>query len=104
MLQNVQALGVSSHQAVLDAVVHHLDEMSGARRAAVQVAFFGGVTHFFAPGSSLDIAAPGCERLEDRIKPLHNVRFPANHLAVAALKPPDSATRAHITVMNTSRG
>ena len=37
--QDVEALGIGLHQAVFDAVVHHLDEMAGAAGAGVQVAF-----------------------------------------------------------------
>ena len=37
-LRTVEALGVGGHHAVLDAVVHHLDEVTGAVATAVQVA------------------------------------------------------------------
>ena len=36
--QDVEAFGIGLHQAVLDAVVDHLDEMAGAARAAMHVA------------------------------------------------------------------
>ena len=42
VLDDVEALGVGGHEAVLDAVVDHLDEVARARRAAVQVAVLGG--------------------------------------------------------------
>ena len=45
-------LGVGGHDAVLDPVVHHLDEVPGAARPAVQVAVLRG-----APRSS---RGPGC--------------------------------------------
>ena len=38
VLEDVQPLGVRRHQPVLDAVVHHLHEVPGAVRPAVQVA------------------------------------------------------------------
>ncbi len=34
-LQNLKALGIGLHEAILDAVVNHLDEMSSACRTAV---------------------------------------------------------------------
>ena len=40
--QDAQPLGVGGHDAVLDAVVHHLDEVAGAVGPAVQVALLGG--------------------------------------------------------------
>ena len=42
VLQDGEALGIGGHDAVLDAVVHHLDEVTGAVGAAVQIAVFGG--------------------------------------------------------------
>ena len=35
-LENAESFGVSSHHAVLDSVVHHLDEMTGAVGSAVK--------------------------------------------------------------------
>ena len=40
-LAGCHALGIRGHHPVLDAVVHHLDEMAGAVRAAMQVALLG---------------------------------------------------------------
>src|SRR6188508_3054389 len=38
LAQQVEAFGIGGHEAVLDAVVHHLDEVAGAALAAVQIA------------------------------------------------------------------
>ena len=38
---NVEAFGVRLHQAVLDAVVDHLHEVTGAGGAAVEIALLG---------------------------------------------------------------
>ena len=48
--QDVEALGVGGHEAVLDAVVHHLHEVPGAVRAAVQVALLGRAAARSRPG------------------------------------------------------
>src|ERR1019366_5509490 len=40
--QNPQTLGIRGHDAVLDAVVDHFDEVPGAIRPAMQIALFGG--------------------------------------------------------------
>ncbi len=45
--KDVQPFGVGGHDAVLDAVVDHLDEMPCAAWAAVQVAVFGGAARSF---------------------------------------------------------
>src|SRR5438105_2342994 len=36
--EDVDALGIGGHHAVLDAIVHHLDEMTGTARSAMQIA------------------------------------------------------------------
>ena len=41
-LHNLEAFGIGLHHAVFDAVVDHLDEVTAADRACVQVAIFGG--------------------------------------------------------------
>jgi len=40
MLQDVQSLRVSCHQAIFDPVVYHFHKMSGPGRPAVQVTIF----------------------------------------------------------------
>ena len=52
--QNVQPFGIRFHEAVFDAVVNHLDEMAGAGRPAIQVAFLSRATETFR--------APACAR------------------------------------------
>ena len=45
----LKPFGVRRHERVLDAVVHHLDEMAGAGRAAVQVTLIGRADALLAP-------------------------------------------------------
>ena len=52
MVEDVEALGVGRHHAVLDAVMDHLDEVTGAHRSAVQIALLGLVRLAFAAGSA----------------------------------------------------
>src|SRR5438046_2792283 len=47
--QDGQALGVGGHEAVLDAVVDHLDEVAGAVGPAVQVAALRGAAGLLPP-------------------------------------------------------
>ena len=56
---DVEALGVGGHEAVLDAVVHHLHEVPGAGGPAVQVAQLAGRRVAGAPGRALDVAGAG---------------------------------------------
>ena len=44
------------------------------------------------------------QRRKQRIEVLHDVRLAADHLAEAALEPPDAAARARIHVVNAVRG
>ena len=96
-LHDVEALGDRLHDAVLDAVVDHLDEVARADGAAVQVAVFGGAAAF-ATRRALDRAAARRERLEDRIEPRHDLGVAADHHAVAALEAVDAAARAGVDV------
>ena len=100
VLENVEALGVGLHEAVFDAVVHHLHEVPGARRPAVNVAFFGGAAEFFAAGSARNVAASRRQRFENRIEPLHRFFRAADHHAVAALESPHAAAGADVDVVN----
>src|SRR5690349_24826012 len=103
VLQDIQAIDVSHHQAILDAVVHHLHKMPRARRTAVQIALFRCTANLFASWRAWYIAAARSERLEDGIEAFHNRRFPADHLAIAAIESPNAAARPNIAVVNSFR-
>src|SRR5882672_2018514 len=77
--------------------------MAAARRAAVKIAFLSGAGCLFAAGSARDVAAAGGERFENWVEVLDDFIFAANHLAVAAIKSPDAATGADVTIVNTLR-
>src|SRR6266404_8615623 len=104
MLENIQAFCVSGHQPIFDAVVDHFHEMSGAGRAAVEIAFFGGAACFLASRSTRSVAAPRSQRVENRIKVANGIVFAADHLAVAALQSPYAAARADIDIVNAFGG
>ncbi len=78
VLDDLEPLGVRLHEAVLDPVVHHLREVSGAGRADVRVAVLGR------------------ERREDRLEPLHRVVLAADHETEADLEAPDPAGDAGV--------
>ena len=69
-LQDVETFGIGLHQAVFDAVVHHLDEMAGADRTGVQIALFDARIAAVAAGRARDVADAGRQRGEDRIEPV----------------------------------
>src|ERR1700730_18221968 len=102
--QNVEALGVGLHQSVLDAVMHHLDEMPGAARAGVNVAALGAGIAFLVARCARDVAQTGGERREDRVEAIHSLLLAADHHAVTALYAPDAAGRAAIDVANALPG
>ena len=102
--QDVEAFGIGLHQAVLDAVMHHLDEVPGAGRTGVDVAALGAGIAFLAARCARDIAEPGRERREDRIEVIHRRLLAADHHAIAALDAPDAAGGAAIDVANALLG
>src|SRR5262249_46960321 len=99
VLEDVEALGVGGHQAVLDSVMNHLDEVPRAAGPAVEVALPGST----GPSSSRRAECgphPGGQRCEDRVEVAHDVRLAADHQAVAALPAPDAAAGADVDVMD----
>src|SRR6185436_19877675 len=100
VLQNVETFAVRRHDAVLDAVVHHLHEVAGAFRSAVQVAFDGRAWNLVAARGLVYIALTRRETFEDGIQPLHDLGGSADHLAIAALEAPDTAGGADVAVVN----
>ena len=100
VFEDVEAFGIGLHQSVLDAVVHHLDEVSGAGGAAVDIAFFGGAGQLVAARGAGNVAASGSQRFEDRIELLHHFVRAADHHAVAAVESPDAAAGADVDVVD----
>src|SRR5262249_50769441 len=98
--QNVHAFRVGRHDPILYAVMDHLDEVTGPVAAAVQVAKLGGAADFLSPSGTRNIPLTGRQRLEDRIEVPHCRHRSADHHAITALKPPDTATRSNIYVMD----
>jgi hypothetical protein len=85
-------------------VVDHLHEVARARGAAVQIAVLGRRRIAGAAGRPLGGAVDaGRDRLEDRVEPLDRLVGPADHQAVAALEPPDTAARADVEVVDAAR-
>src|SRR5205085_9416030 len=82
-----------------DAVVDHLDEMSGAAGAGVDVALFDARIAAVAAAGARDVADPRRQRLEDRIEPVDHGFFAADHHAIAALDAPDAAAGADVEIM-----
>ena len=74
--QDAQPLGIGRHEAVLDAVVDHLDEVAGAGRPAVQIALFGGAAELLASRRARNVAHAGRQRREDRIEMLNHLLAP----------------------------
>src|SRR5207302_5649744 len=55
---------------------------------------------FFAPRSAGNVAAPGSERLENRVEASDRVLLAADHHAVSTLKSPNAAAGADVQVVN----
>src|SRR3954447_15974745 len=103
--QNSEPLRICSHQAILDAVVDHLDEMTRPTRSAMQVARFRGAgSGFLSSRRAWNIAHAWGESFKDRVQTL-NCRFrPADHHAIAPFKAPDAAAGTNVNVVNSLRG
>src|SRR4029453_3695597 len=98
--QDIEALGVGLHQSILDAVMHHLDEVAGAGRPGMNIATFGADTAFDAAPGPWDIAQPGSQCDENRIEAIHGLFRAPDHHAIAAVNSPDSTGRATVDVPN----
>ena len=81
-VHQLEAFGVGLHQAVFDAVVDHLHVVAGAVVADAQIAVLRR------------------QRQEDRLEPLADLGFAADHQAVAFLQPPDAAAGAGVDVVD----
>ena len=79
-LHDREALGIRLQHPVLDAVVHHLDEVSGAGRTNVQEPI------------------GRCEGFEDRAPVLDGVALTARHEAVAHRETPHAAAGTRVDV------
>src|ERR1700688_2158234 len=98
--KDVEALGVGLHQAVLDAVVHHLDEVPGAGGTAMQVSKGGGALLALAARRGRDRSLARRQRLPDRVEALDRVARAADHQAVAAVDAPDAAAGAGVEIVD----
>src|SRR5690348_11885697 len=76
-----QSLGISRHHTVLDTVVNHLDEVSGAVWPAVQVAQLGCAVEFLPSRGSRDVSSTGRQPLENWIEMFDHLLLAANHHA-----------------------
>src|SRR6516225_1669824 len=83
--QHAKSLGIGGHDTVFDAVVHHLDEMPGAVRPAMQIALLGGAADLLPSRRARDIAPSGSKCREDRVKTSDHLWLAADHHAIAAL-------------------
>src|SRR4029453_1743778 len=102
--QHAQPFGVGGHHAVLDAVVPHLDEMTGAVRSAAQIPTFGGAADALSPGRGWDVGDAGRQHREDRIEVHDDIRLATNHQAVAAFASPDAAAGPDVDVVDATPG
>src|SRR4249919_3963027 len=99
VVQDVEALREGGHDAVLDAVVHHLDEVTRAGGSAVQIALLLRCQLTRATRRPLNLAHSRSDRLQDRVDDLDRFVVSAHHQAVAALQAEDASAGADVDVM-----
>src|SRR5260370_1924170 len=80
--------------------MHHLHEMTGAIRPAMQPALLGRATGLLPPRRARDVAATWRKRVENRVETSHDVDLTADHHAIAPFESPDAAARADINIMD----
>src|SRR5437763_15390433 len=97
--QDADALRVSRHDAVFDAVMDHLDEVAGAVRPAMQVTVLGSAADGLPARSGRYIASSRSQRGNQRVEMPDDLCFTADHHAVVALQPPNSAASPDIHVL-----
>src|SRR5262249_32865454 len=102
-MQNIEAFGISRHNAVFDAIVDHLHEVTGATRSTVQITMFCRRWPFFAIGRANCRCHRWCKRSEDRIKPPHDLFLASDHQAIATSEAPGTAAGADVDVMDAFR-
>src|SRR5262245_29751081 len=98
--QHPEPLGVGGHEAVLDSVVHHLDEVAGAVWPTVQITLFSSAADPLASGSPRNVARTRGQPLENRVEVLDDVFLASNHHAVTAFQTPDAAAGTNVVVVN----
>src|SRR5262249_55741213 len=79
-------------------------EVAGAVRAAVQVPTFGSAADALSSWSARDVAEARSKSREDRIEVPDDIRFAADHEAVAAFASPDTAAGPDVDIVDAAIG
>src|SRR5271170_2249003 len=102
--QDSKPFGIGGHDAILDSVVNHLDEMATAAGPAMQIPVFGGSTELFSPRGARYVADSWGNCFEDGIEVLHCLFRSADHHAITALEAPHTAACSYVNVVNSLLG
>src|SRR5665213_1337905 len=103
MVQDIQSFRIRCHHAVLDAVVDHLDKVTGAAWTAVQIAVFGGAPYFLTTGCARRRIDTWSKGGKNGVDALHYIIVSAYHQAVATFRSPDAATCPRIHIVDALR-
>src|SRR2546422_2714865 len=101
--QNTHPLSVGGHDAVLNAIMHHLDKVTGAVWAAVQITLLGGAANLLTSRGTRYVAHAGSQPGEDGIEVLDHLRLTPNHHAVPALQAPNTTAGPHVHIVDPLR-
>ena len=100
MMENVQALSIGGHDAILNAIMNHFHEVAGTVWPAVKVTLLGSSAHLFSSRCSRCCIDARSQGREDRVEMLDDVLLTADHQAVTTLKAPDASTRSNVNIVN----
>src|SRR5437667_6097020 len=100
MVEDIQALGVGGHDAVLNTIVDHLDEVASAIGSTAEVALLGSSPHLLPSRCTWCCMNARSQSRKDRVEMLNYIFLTANHQTIATLESPDASTRANVNIMN----
>src|SRR5438034_7346416 len=103
MMQDIQALCVGRHDAVLNTIVDHLDEVTSTIGSTPQVTLLGSSPHLFSSRCTRCCVDAGGQGREDRVEMLNNILFTANHQTIAALEAPTATACSAVHIVDTFR-
>ena len=101
--QDIQPLRIGCHDAILNAVVDHLDKVACATWAAVQVAVLGCAAYLLSSRRARRRIHLWGQSGKDWVNALDDGIIPADHQAVAPLRTPNPTARPGVHIVDALR-
>src|SRR5690348_6061542 len=101
MVKDVETLGIGCHNTILNAIVNHLNKVPRTMWSAMKIALLGGTSDILSSGCTGGRCNTGRQCRKDGVKVFDDFFFASNHLAIASVKTPDTATCPTIDIVDT---